>query len=479
MKTHLLSVLCAAALTLVISCSGKEDKTEKQKPEDKAETVQTAPQPAPKFPMAGTVKLENAEIGMGWASNSVNAPIFRKNSVTSYMGTQYAAYYDTEGYLILAKRSLDSLEWEVKQTELKGNIRDAHRSISLGLDGDGYLHVSWDHHDNSLHYARSSGPGSLELEKMDGMLGRDEKKVSYPEFYRMPDGNLLFLYRNGESGRGNMLMNLYLTESKKWTRLHDILIDGEDIRNAYWQCCVSDDGTIHVSWVWRETWDVSTNHDICYARSIDGGMTWTNSRDEEYKLPIKQSDAEIAALVPQDRELINQTSMYADSDGNPYIVSYWTPEGSSVPQYHLVYNNGKEWKVSQISNRTGSFSLSGGGTKKIPISRPQILIDESGDKARAYMIYRDQDRHSQVSVNLCYDLDSEPLEWGVYDLTDYSVRSWEPSYDTDLWKERHILDLFVQAVGQGDGEGLEEIGAQPVGILRALEWGDSEEKFSF
>lgn len=29
------------------------------------------------------------------------------------------------------------------------------------------------------------------------MTGKDEDDVTYPEFYRMPDGDLLFVYRSG------------------------------------------------------------------------------------------------------------------------------------------------------------------------------------------------------------------------------------------------------------------------------------------
>ncbi len=52
-----------------------------------------------------------SEIAPGWAKTSVNAPIFRKNSVVSAGGYQYVAYYDSTANVVLAKRSLDSDEW--------------------------------------------------------------------------------------------------------------------------------------------------------------------------------------------------------------------------------------------------------------------------------------------------------------------------------------------------------------------------------
>ena len=106
------------------------------------------------------------------------------------------------------------------------------------------------------------------------MTGKNEDRVTYPEFYSLPNGDLLFTYRDGVSGGGNLVLNRYDLKQKQWTRLQDKLIDGEGERNAYSQMAVDAKGTIHLSCVWRETPDVATNHDMCYARSTNGGKTW-------------------------------------------------------------------------------------------------------------------------------------------------------------------------------------------------------------
>ena len=64
--------------------------------------------------------------------------------------------------------------------------------------------------------------------------------------------------------------------------------------------------------------------------------------------------------------------MSTDAEGHPYIVTYWRDADSEVPQYRLVWNDGKGWQNRQIMNRSQGFSLKGGGTKMIPISRPRI-----------------------------------------------------------------------------------------------------------
>ena len=222
------------------------------------------------------------EVGNGYSQTSVNTTVFRNNSLVTQGDEQYISYYDGDGYLVLGKRKLNSGQWTLQRTQYKGNVKDAHNIISMMLDGDGYLHLSFDHHGHKLNYCRSIAPYTLELGDKEPMTGVDEGNVTYPEFYPLNGGDLLFVYRSGSSGRGNLVMNRYSVEEKKWYRVQDVLIDGEDQRNAYWQLYVDEQGTIHLSWVWRETWHVETNHDLCYARSYDSGVTWYKGSGKKY-----------------------------------------------------------------------------------------------------------------------------------------------------------------------------------------------------
>jgi hypothetical protein len=68
-------------------------------------------------------------------------------------------------------------------------------------------------------------------------------------------------------------------------------------------------------------------------------------------------------------------------------------------------------------------------------------------------------------IGLALSQDAELSRWLIRQLTENSLESWEPSYDTELWKNEHKLHLFVQRSGQGDGESLESFPAQEVRIL--------------
>ncbi|GAA4306962.1 BNR repeat-containing protein [Aestuariibaculum suncheonense] len=397
-------------------------------------------------------------IGEGWSKNSVNTVKFRKNAITTHSGFQFVAYYDQDSFLVLGKRNAGTSVWNIVRTQYQGNTEDAHNAISLALDGDGYLHVSWDHHNTKLRYAKSKFPLSLELGEELSMTGLQEDQVTYPEFYNLPDGNMLFLYRSGESGRGNLVINSYDVITKTWTQIQSNLIDGENRRSAYWQAAIDDKGVIHLSWVWRETWDVETNHDLCYARSLDGGKTWEKSTSEVYNLPITLASAECAWKIPSNSNLINQTAITTDKTGHPYIVSYWNVE--EIPQYQIVFLKDNIWEKVNTGFRTASFVLGGGGTKSIPISRPDILIKDD----LVAVIFREASRGNKVSLAYSQNLQSK-TPWKVIDLIEASVGQWEPNYDINLWNRKKRLHVFIQNVTQVDGEGLADRISSPIKTL--------------
>jgi GT2 family glycosyltransferase len=399
----------------------------------------------------------------GFAANTVNTVIFRQNSLATFGDTQFIAYFDGDGFMCLGKRKLGQKKWKIRRTRHKFKTYDAHNCISIMIDGNGFLHASWNQHKSPLNYARSKRPLSLNLGKPQKMTGICETSVTYPQFFKLNDGGLLFFFRDGRSGSGNISVNRYDLENKTWRNLHKNLIDGENLRNAYIQACMDKNGTIHISWVWRETNDAATNHDLCYARSLDGGETWTNSSGQPYSLPITVETAEYAARIPQNTSLINQTSMCTDDDGRVYIATYYKDEHSYSPQYHIVFSdkNGT-WHNKNLGFPNIDFFLGGRGTKKLPISRPLVLWKEE----KLYLIFREAGRDNKVSIaRISGNLHSPKPE--IWDLTPYSVEDWEPTYDTELWRERGILNLFVQKARQdiGKGDTNSTLEAQKIEIL--------------
>jgi hypothetical protein len=385
-----------------------------------------------------------------WAGSSVNVLANQGSTLVTASDAQYAAFYDADARLVLARRPLGSEAWQTQVTPYTGHVADAHNTVAIAVDGAGYLHVAWDHHAQPLNYARGTAPGSLELGPKQPMTGTLESLVTYPLFFRQPDGGLLFLYRDGRSGRGNIVLNRYDSVAGTWRRLHDNLIDGEGTRSAYLAAALDPKGTLHLAWNWRETADVATNHDLCYAKSPDGGLTWTTSPGAPLALPITATTAEYALRIPETSTLMNPPSLTTDVTGRPYLTSYWAEAGTNVPQFHVVRHDGKAWSVTQVTSRTQSFELRGTATKRPPISRGSILTRQSPAGTTGFhLIYRDDERGGRIVAVSTDDL-AKPV-WRMRELTTTSVGAWEPTVDPAAWANFGEAHLLLQAVEQQDG----------------------------
>jgi len=411
-------------------------------------------------------------IAPGWSATSINTVIFRHAPLATFGDTQYTAFYDAAGKVVLAKRNTHQDHWDVRTTQYSGHPGDAHNTISIGIDGEGILHLAWDHHNVDLNYVQTKSPGSLELTDRLHTDGQREHSVTYPEFYPLANGDLLLTYRVGSSGNGDVLLKRYSPQSYAWTTLQTNLISGKSTKgytqNAYTETNVDSHGTIHVGWVWRRTPDVATNHDICYARSTDGGVTWTDSTGKPLTLPITDATCEVALAIPENSDLINQTTLAADDDGHPYIATYYKKAGESVAQLEIVYNDGSGWKTSQVGERHTPLNLGGGGTKAIPLSRPLVVVDP-GAHPRVHVVFRDVDRGSRVSVGTNTDMHGGA--WTFKDLTTDAYGFWEPTYDASLWKHQQLLDLFLQRVDQHEGADSRTVAADaPSTMTSVLEW---------
>jgi hypothetical protein len=412
---------------------------------------------------------EWSNVAPGWSRSSINTVIFRHSPVVTAGNLQYTAFYDGNQHVVLARRTLGSAAWEINTTELTGNATDAHNTISLGADGRGIIHLAWNHHGDNLHYVRTSAPGSLQLTPEQKTDGVRENSVTYPEFYSMPGGDLLLLYRVGSSGNGDLLLKRYDVQTGAWSTVQQNLLAGEGKQNAYWEMCVDGRGTIHLGWVWRRTPNVETNHDICYARSTDGGKHWTDSTGKPLTMPVTAETCEVALHVPEKSDLINQTSIAADADGRPCIATFFKPAGQTVTQLMVVYHDGKVWKTSQVGTRTTALNLGGGGTKRLLLSRPLMLGRTVAGRAQWNVVFRDVDRGDRISIATCDDLAED--RWQIRDLTTESYGSWEPTYDPVRWQREGVVNLFVQNTDQVDGgdRAVRRDGPAPT-MVSILEW---------
>ncbi len=276
---------------------------------------------------------------------------------------QYAAYFDADRNMTVASRQLRSDQWQYKV--LPSRVKwDSHNYITMAVDSDGHLHVSGNMHNVPLIYFRTEKPGDISTLNRATMTGELEKRATYPKFIVDPDGRLIFNYRNGGSGRGMRLYNIYNTNTRTWKRLLDTpLLDGEGKRNAYPRDPVlGPDGWYHIAWVWRHTPDAATNHDLSHARSKDL-IHWESSFGEPVDLPILfDQEALKVDRVPSGGGLLNSAvKLTFGSDKRPLIIYHkHDPDGNM--QLFAARPDDAKWQIRQLTSWGTRVDFGGGGS---------------------------------------------------------------------------------------------------------------------
>ncbi len=272
--------------------------------------------------------LEQSVVGTAWAGHKVNFCLFPTPQ------KEYVGYYNARRQLVIAGRAPGASAWE--QQPLNTYVQwDSHNTIELFCDDTGCLHIAANMHTSPLIYYRMKRPHDLgSIERFEQMTGRNEESCTYPRFLKDFRGRLIFHYRDGRSGGGNEIYNLYDSGVRQWSRLLDTpLTFGGTGMNAYFFGPVpGPDGFFHLGWVWRDTNCCETNHDLSYARSRDL-LHWENAAGTPLRLPMTLGTPGLVA-VPTARShsgLINMGNRIGfDGNGKPVLSFHlYGPDGAS------------------------------------------------------------------------------------------------------------------------------------------------------
>ena len=298
---------------------------------------------------------------------------------------QFVAFYDADRQMTVAARRLDEREWQL--VRLPSQVKwDSHNYITMSVDGQGLLHLAGNMHCVPLIYFRTAKPLDIAtFQRVGSMVGREENRCTYPRFLRGSQGELIFTYRDGSSGNGNQIWNVWEASSQSWRRLLDRpLFSGEGQRNAYFTGPVQGpDGRFHVCWVWRDTPDCATNHDLCYASSRDL-VHWETSGGRELALPITLGTAEIIDPVPAGGGMINgNTKIGFDTRKRP-IVSYHKHDEHGFTQIYNARREADRWKIYRASDWDYRWEFSGGGSIGFEIGVGPVTAEADGKLTQAY-----------------------------------------------------------------------------------------------
>ena len=172
--------------------------------------------------------LAKFNLGDAWAGNTINTVIFRHHGILTDKNTQYTAFYVDNHTLRMVRRNLEDDAIETHDIHDEYNLQDAHNSINLGIDRQGYLHICYDHHASRLRYKRSLHPGDIASWSEElSMTGLHEDKVTYPTFI-LPHQEfpLTLLYRDGVHDKGTARIKTYDEVVQSWSDHPQAILSG-------------------------------------------------------------------------------------------------------------------------------------------------------------------------------------------------------------------------------------------------------------
>jgi hypothetical protein len=320
---------------------------------------------------AGTI-VKTLDVTDVWSGHPVG---FALLTTATY---QYAAFYDGQQRMTVAQRPLTSDTW--KLVRLPTSVGwDSHNYIAMAIDGNGFLHVSGNMHGVPLIYFRTTAANNIDTFQAAAMVGSNEQMCTYPLFFRDTAGNLVFNYRDGSSGSGNHIFNIYDADTRTWRRLLNApFTDGQNQRNAYPVGPVlGPDGWWHMVWVWRDTPNAETNHDLSYARSRDL-VSWQTAAGQALTLPITLATSDIVDPVPVNGGMINNNTKVGFDAQNRPIVAYHKFDSAGNTQLYNARFEGGRWVPRKTSSWTTRWAFSGGGTLVFEIQVEPVKVDAAG-----------------------------------------------------------------------------------------------------
>ena len=405
--------------------------------------------PAPALLSNAVVTTESFSKAVAYGEG-LNGLSFQQDVLVSHKGWQYASYYNAVRHVCVARRKLPSGAWEI--LELKDYTQtedDSHNTISMGICAqDGTIHLAFDHHDNDLHYRKSvaglaSSPDSSAWDAsrfgatLNQLTGARLQTISYPRFVSAPSGKMLMEFRIGSSGEGDSYLYEYDGAAGKWSQIgaNSRYLDGVGNNGYINGMDYGTQGRLHVTWCWRETPDVVSNHDLLYAYSDDDGRTWKNNSGtgvgrtgSEY---ISPSSPGIAAWsLPQNSGIVNQEAQATDPQGriHAFIRTDSTVSGGTKKPFHTHFWRDESGKWTRINTRIPSGSPTG--------DRSKILFDRDGNAFALLPGFRIASASAAQKWT----------DWKITYTGNSTMRTMEPLFDRARLAEEGVLSVYWQEI---------------------------------
>ncbi|WP_157181144.1 BNR repeat-containing protein [Actinopolymorpha alba] len=410
-------------------------------------------------------------LSQGQFGTTFNGQTYQIDALATLNDWQYATYVDSMGRVCVARRQLPDGDWDsLSFDDYVIDHTDVHNVPVLGIcPSDGTIHLAFDHHNSPLHYRVSQpgvatspesiawstdlfGPITSEL-----VRGVELTKLTYPIFVTMPDGALQLYYRIGMSGDGDTHLAEYRPDADGW-KILGAFVSGQGrfvdstSRNAYHNGFDFDTaGRLHTTWVWRESINLLSNHDLQYAYSDDSGHTWRNREGTRVGVtgqePMHLHSRGITVRpIPYGWGMMNQVTQTLDDRGRIHVVLWQQPPTAAEASADLG-----TWRyVHYWGDDRGTWHQ-----HQLPyFGRKPTVLAGGDDLILVFTKSSDPDYHGKDSGGPLYVIAAASAdEWStwreIYRSTDTFVG--EPRVDRHRWQASGVLSIYAQQAPTAPG----------------------------
>ncbi|MFC7619335.1 BNR repeat-containing protein [Microlunatus sp. GCM10028923] len=409
------------------------------------------------------MESEALNLKAGKFGTTFNGQTYQVEAIASLGNWQFTTYVDQKGRVCVARRKWSDASWQrIAFDDYTINHDDVHNVPVLGIcPTDGTIHLAFDHHNSPLHY-RVSQPGAATApEAVDwspGLFGPITSELSdgveldrltYPIFVSTPDGVLQLYYRIGKSGNGDNYLAEYRPH-EGWRVLGEfvtgrgVFVDS-DSRSAYHNGFDYDAaGRLHTTWVWRESPNLLSNHDLQYAYSDDCGHTWRSNDGSQVGVSGQQpmdlrSQGITVRPIAYGWGLMNQVTQTVDGSGRVHVVLWQQPPSAPTASADL-----NTWRyVHYWREPTGAWHqqvLPCYGRKPSVVAHGDNLILVSTKPEN--LDYHGKDPGGPLQILTASAADN----WGTWRELHRTGDTYvgEPRVDESRWRESAVLSVYVQ-----------------------------------
>lgn len=411
------------------------------------------------------VDAEALNFKSGPFGTCINGQTFQEQAVATCQGHQYAAYFDAQGRPCLARRRLPGDAWEqIHFDDYRIRHNDVHNVAVLGIcEADGTIHLAFDHHNSPLHY-RVSKPGVASRPEQfawraelfgpttDMLDGRQPlSRLTYPMFVSAPEGGLQLFFRIGGSGNGDWHLAEYEPSAAAWRMLGVVLSKDGRFQDSTTRCAYPNgldydpQGRLHLSWCWRESPGLATNHDLMYGGSGDGGRTWKNTAGEPIgkagERPMRVDSPGVTVWeIPFGWGMMNQLTQAADGDGRLHVIVWQNPPDAAAADPDLnawrYYHYWRETDGPWRRQATGLFGR-----------KPRLVVSSEGDAVLVFTKGDNREYHgTDHGGRLTLATATSAAGWSDWRIVFTSDDEFvgEPRVDLPRWQAERILSVYAQ-----------------------------------